>query len=819
MSWRGSKTKLPTQPKEVNNPLATQPPTSDRILPRPALTLLASIFIISLSVLVFEIALTRIFSVLLRFHFVFLTVSLAICGLGIGGLVDFLIRRRWPHTIDSGSFLAGCALLFSLLTPAGIVLLLATPLAAYLTSVWVITAACLPAFVAAGIFLSHAFARYSSFSGHLYSADLLGAALGSCLVLQLVGGFNTPFICGVGGALAALMVAASERKVPMTIAGLLIAILMTGALIANQRTRFVDLPRVPLAAGVATKPLHRELTDPTINSKIIYTEWNAFARTDVVAKHFEPSDDLYIYTDGDVPTNMLAFDGDLEAIRKKYKDFIGFLPFRHLRPDKVLSIGPGGGMDILMALAVGSEQIDGAELNPAIPRIVRKFQDFCGPIYDYQNVDIKVAEGRSYVSRSPERYDLIYMALTKTATTASSSLALSESYAHTVEAFVQYYQHLSDRGQLAFVCQHPLILLRALLTARQAIMQETGASGAEAMKHLAVVGRPRREYILSPYRHMLIMSRRPFTAQQAEKMGKQAVAMDLLPGYFPEVFTPLPFTWLTEQNLTAEQFVHKYNQWYRRPPTQRWDFLPCTDNRPFFVDLTFGIPAQFRHFLWALAAAMLLLSTAAWLWLRQQDSSPLRQVRFWPAVAYFVLLGVGFMLLEITLVQKLVLLLGYPVLTLSVILFSLLLGGGLGSLASQSWPDETVRRRTALAALGIVMITGALYLALPPIIAGTLHLDITLRSALAMALLLPTGFTLGIPFPSGLRMVGAASRDLVPWMWGVNGLASVIGSVGAMVAAKLIGFGVVMLLGAACYGVVTAMLAAGLLSKVPTKVS
>ncbi|MCK4324233.1 MAG: hypothetical protein KAW89_06855, partial [Armatimonadetes bacterium] len=136
-----------------------------------------------------------------------------------------------------------------------------------------------------------------------------------------------------------------------------------------------------------------------------------------------------------------------------------------------------------------------------------------------------------------------------------------------------------------------------------------------------------------------------------------------------------------------------------------------------------------------------------------------------------------------------------------------------------SWPDQAVAKRAAVAALSVAVITVALNLLLPTIIAGSLHLDITLRSALAMALLLPTGFVLGIPFPIGLRLVGAASRDLVPWMWGINGLTSVIGSVGAMVGAKLIGFGLVMVLGAACYGVVTAMLAAGLLSKVPTKVS
>jgi len=800
---------------------------NDRATLLPGGTLLLSIFAVSLSVLVFEVALTRIFSVLLRYHFVFLAISLAVCGLGIGGLLDFLIRRRWPGTTDSTAFLAGCALAFALLTPAGIVVALATPLAAYLTSVWVITATCLPPFVAAGVFLSHAFAQHASFSGHLYFADLFGAALGSFLViacLQMVGGINTPLICAIVAALAALMLSLSDRRTGLAALAVLIAIIMTAALLANQRAKYVDLPRVALADESTAKLLHRELTDPRINSKIIYTEWNAFARTDVVATprdgtHFDPKDDLYIFTDGDVPSNMTNFQGDLAAVRDKFERFIGFLPFRELRPEKVLLIGPGAGLDILMALAVGARQIDGVELNPAIPSIVRKYRDFCGPIYDYANVNIKVAEGRSYVSRTAEEYDLIYMALTKTATTTSSSLALAESYAHTVEAFQQYYRHLSADGQLALVCQHPLILLRAMLTAREAVMLETGASGPEAMKHLALASRPRREYQLGPYRHLLIMSHRPFAPQQADELGKRAVAMGLVPGYFPGAFSPQPFNWLDEQNLTADRFVKLYNQWQRRPPQRRWNFLPCTDDRPFVVDGTFGIPAQFRHFIWALALAALLLSAGAWLWLKRENSAALAEARFWPAVAYFALLGMGFMALEVVLAQKLVLLLGYPVLTLSVILFSLLVGGGLGSLASQSWPDVTVRSRATMAALGVVALATMLYLLLPHITAAALHLDIRVRCALTMALLLPTGFCLGIPFPTGLRTISAGGSDLVPWMWGINGLTSVVGSVGAMVMAKLVGFSVVMLAAIALYALVSLVLAGGLLRRPPAEVS
>ncbi len=807
--------------------MAAQPgSTNDRIAPAPKLGLLLAIFAVSFSVLVFEISLTRVFSVLLRFHYVFLALSLALCGLGIGGLVDFLIRRRWPKTTDSTAFLAGCALLFSLLIPGGVVMLLATPLAAHLTSVWVMAAGCLPPFVAAGIFLSHAFAQYPSFSGHLYFADLLGAALGSfvvIVVLQAVGGINAPLICALVATGAALGLSVTARRPMLSLTALLVAALLSAGLVANLRGKYVDLPKVPLAADPAAKPLQQELTNPMLNSKIVHTEWNAFARTDVVAtprhgEYFDPNDDLYIYTDGDVPTNMARFQGDLAAVDHVYKDFIGFLPFRHLRPKKVLLIGPGGGQDILMSLAVGCRQIDGAELNPSMPKIVRRFRDFCGPIYDYQNVNISVAEGRSYVSRTGERYDLIYMALTKTATTTSGSLALSESYAHTVEAFQQYYQHLTDKGHLAFVCQNPLLLLRTLLTAREAVMQETGASAVAAMKHLALVSRPRREYILGPYRHLLIMSRRPFTPAQAEEFAKQTVAMGLEPGYFPGVFTPLPLAWLDEQNLTAEQFVVKYNQSYHRQPGQRWNFLPCTDDRPFFVDCTFGIPVQFRRFMWALGLATVLLSAGAWLWLKRANSPVLARSRFWPAIVYFALLGMGFMALEIVLAQKLVLLLGYPVLTLSVVLFSLLLGGGLGSFTTQSWPEATVRKRATAAALGVVVMAVALYLLLPSITTAALHLDIRLRCALTMALLVPLGFCLGIPFPTGIRTIGSKSGDLVPWMWGVNGLTSVIGSVGAMVMAKLIGFSSVLLLGGGLYALVTIILASGLLSQRSAKV-
>jgi len=174
------------------------------------------------------------------------------------------------------------------------------------------------------------------------------------------------------------------------------------------------------------------------------------------------------------------------------------------------------------------------------------------------------------------------------------------------------------------------------------------------------------------------------------------------------------------------------------------------------------------------------------------------------ALVYFSLLGIGFMLIEVCLAQKLIQYLGYPALTLSVILFSLLLGGGAGSYFTQSWPNQRLQARAALAALIVAMLTLVLQALLPALIESTLRWQILSRCAMTMVLLFGLGFCMGIPFPTGLRIVGEWSQMAVPWVWGLNGLTSVIGSVGAMVLAKFFGFSLVLIVGVFVY-----LLAAG----------
>jgi len=583
-----------------------------------------------------------------------------------------------------------------------------------------------------------------------------------------------------------------------------LAALAAVAVVAGAGRPLIDLPAVPPELGNDAKPLFRELGDPSIEAKIVHTQWNAFARTDVVAYArpdgtWHPDDDLFVYTDGEVPTNLIRFDGDLAALASRYERFIGFFPFRTVRPDRVLLIGPGAGLDVLLALAVGASEIEGAELNPSMAPIVRRYRDFAGPLYDYENVDVRLAEGRSYVRRSPRRYDLIYMALTKTATTAGSSLALVESYVHTVEGFEDYLAHLTDHGQLAIVCQHPLVLARLVLTGVEALRRE-GMPTRQALRHIAVVSVPRDMYGMGPYRHLVMVNRRPLAIERSARLARQAVVLGLEPVLFPGGFEQPPFAWLSAGVEPAE-FMARFNRWWMPGDV---DISPRTDDRPFVIDFHPGIPPRMSRFVLDIALGVLLFSALTIAGLTRAGAGQAGPLC--GAAAYFMLLGAGYMLVEVCLAQKLILYLGYPALTLSVILFSLLVGSGAGSLYSQGWRRATMLRHAALAALAVTVAVIVLLGVLPGLLSATLPWPIGLRTLVTMLLLAPLGFAMGVPFPTGLREVGAWGGSMVPWAWGVNGVASVLGSVCAMLAAKLWGFHTVLLGGAAIYAIAFALL-------------
>ncbi len=658
---------------------------------------------------------------------------------------------------------------------------------------------------------------------------------------------------------------------------------------ANVGSRLLDIPAIPprfdaqgasLSDKGITQDLFTELGTPGHTSRIIDTRWNAFARTDVVADTETP-DTYLVYTNGNVPTNMMRWDGKPQSAADITREFplidwvFASAPLGQNRQaetsksaesrkqrathGRVLSIGPGGGLDVLMALRHGAGEFEGAEINPSIVGLMRDYREFNGGIYRRPNVRVVTAEGRAYVREAAaagKRYALIFSALTKTAT-AGQGMALLESYIYTQDALADYWKALDADGQAVIVTDQVPLLARLFATAL-AMLRERGLDEAEACRHIALVGVP--DTMPGPYRYAIVLQKSPMTGRQTYAMSDAALDRSLTAILLPEGRAARdeygPFDRVAAGAMTGEQFV----AWWRDARNvfpfglPAIDISPCPDNRPFVLDLNLSQPVIFKQLAGLTTVLALGLAVAGWRTARRDlqpataggtrqaanerkrrssmaprlkplkhragrtsaaapDAAPAASgasaasgVSAAAAVVYFALLGVGFMLVEIPLAQKLILPLGYPTLALTVILFSILLGGGAGAWFSQRHPEQRLGRRAAMCALGVALVTAAGAVFLDGARDALLSLSLPLRCAIVGALLLPLGFLLGTPFPAALR--GFARRDPanVPLIWGLNGVSSVAGSLGAAMIAKAWGLNVALLVGAACY-VVAALLA------------
>ncbi len=777
--------------------------------PRGLAGVLAGVFLVTLSVLSLEIALTRVFSVLLRYHHLFLVLSLAVCGLGLGGLLDFLALRPLARRLAPETLLALVAW-----AAAGSVVamawgLLGTSLVAYLASLWIVSAACFVPFFFCGSFLSCAFRTVSAAGGVVYAADLSGAALGSLGViaaLQALGGTNTLLATAFTLCLAPLALAAFSRRFAALATAGVIAILAGVVVLDNLCLGRLDIPTLPTSNADILKRLYQRPDAQTSEEWLWHTEWNAFARTDVVVRpnpYAPEATAVSVYTDGEVPTPMIPFAGDLQqsaayiGIAPRGEPgsppacFPGYVPFLYFNADRMLSIGSGAGMDVHLGLFAGSRQIDCVDINPALPRIVGLLREWNGGIYDYRNVRLFIDDGRSFVRRASEPYDMIYMALTQTDTTAVGTLNPVEAYSVTREGFHDYLSHLSRDGTYVFIAHDELFMLRAFLTVLEALQMDS-VSRTEALDHVAAfMAAPEAD---QPYRHVLVVRRTPWSKAQAQRFMEGVLIFRQRPVFFPGVYEPAPLSYLRRADVRAEELVRRL---------RLRNVLPCTDDRPFFLDFSWGVPPSYARFLAVVAAVsgalLVVVGVGTWRWAQRRPSIPLG--RLLALLAYFVVLGLGFMLVEVAIAQKLLRGLGYPALALAVILFALLLGAGTGSALSQRWPVNGVLGRAGGASALVAAALVAAYLGLDRFVDVSVRQPMFLRCVTVMAVVFPLGVAMGAPFPSGVRVAGSVASGLVPWGWALNGVTSVLGSALVVVLGKLWGFSHVLLLGAGVYAV------------------
>ena len=519
-----------------------------------------------------------------------------------------------------------------------------------------------------------------------------------------------------------------------------------------------------------------------------------------------------VLIDGAAGTAITRFHGDLETVAFLRHD-LTTLGYAIAPRSKVAVIGPGGGLDVLAALLHGVDEVVGIELNPLIVQAVdEEFGDYSGHLYSMPGVRIEVDEGRSFLRRSGETFDLIQLSLIDTwAATAAGAYALSENSLYTAEAFGDYLDRLAPDGVLAmtrFRFDPPLQVARLVSLAREAIERRGGRDWADRIAVVSAEGAS-----------LFLLKKTPFTVDEVAALEARALELgfdpEVLPGRSaPGIYGPL----LAHED--PEPFYGSY----------QWDLRPATDNRPFFFhfvkpgdflggsldkgDREEGVDQTFNFFavsiLVTLLGAVTLLATAFLavpLALRHRGALAEHGADKARTLAFFGLVGLGFMLVEIPLIQEFVRFLGHPTYALAVILFSLLLFGGLGSRTTQAVAEGGLVGALRRAAITVVILAPLAAWVLPGLLDSLIHLALPARCVVAALLLAPLGFALGRPFPLGVRLTGAAFADIVPWTWAANGAASVVGSVLAICLAMNFGFPAVIGIGAACY--------AGLLAAVP----
>lgn len=750
--------------------------------------------LVTLSTLLLELLLTRLFSVTLYYHFAFMVISLALFGLGLSGVVLYLRPGQYPAERLS-PLLSQYSRRFAAATVLALLFVTNFTLTAPLDVLqpglfsWqnVFQLAFLYAFATApfyfgGMVVSLALFHLRRKVATLYFFDLAGASL-ACLLLdwalRALGGPNAVLLAGVLAAMAAVLFGGSKATWRLERRSIWLAGGLTALLLAN------------IALGVVSMGSFKFVRQ----ERLTFSRWNALSRVEVQE---DGKKRPALTIDSNARTNIHSY-----AEREGFdaEQGVSSLVYTLKRQSKVLIIGPGGGVDVLSAMVAGNRDITLVEINPIIIRDVMlgKYRKYSGDLYARPGVRPIVAEGRSYIRRSQERFDVIQATLVDTwASTAAGAFALSENHLYTVEAVEDYLQHLRKGG---------IVTMARWVGARGLEFIRLGSLARAALERMGVE-QPRRHVFAANDGLVgaLLVKRVPFSKDELARLHRrcQERSWNIIHSPQQEQHNPLAIV-LGSKDLAA---------FYRTFPV---DVRPVYDDRPFFfyavkperalaalfsgevVGLN-SLAAVVLAALLGLVSLFVLAGIVVPLWLGRRRALHGAALSKWRDLAFFICIGAGFIAVEIALLQRFILHLGHPIHSLRVVLFSLLLAGGVGSLIS-----SRVRRRRSLlllqeaAAAGTAALMAAYGLGLGDLLQAAVSWSLAARVALSVALVVLPGLMMGMLLPTAIRLLSQRHAEIIPWAWGLNGAASVLGSVLAMVISIHLGFTITLYAGAALY--------------------
>ena len=777
---------------------------------------LAVIFLVSLAGLLLEVGYTRIVSYKLWYYYTYLVLGLALLGIGSGGVLVTMSKRLRDATTER--ILSVCGLTGSVSVAVGYFIVAKVPIDT--VKIWdygtassfknlailgLISFVLFASFISLGVIISVILGRAAERVGTLYFADLIGAGLGCVVAIPFISSLGPPAVVMLAALVFALAGLVASERVRSATSGL------TGAVAVALLVIVIAHGSLPDVTTEATKS----------QVKPEFSEWGPVFRVDVIGA---TPDAKILAHDGSYGSGIHKYDGDPSTL-ESYETEARAIPFRLLGRDNdhTLIIGSAGGNEILASLHFGSKKIEGVELNPVtIGLLENEYADFTGHLDDIPNVSIHQADGRSFLARSTDRYDLVWYVAPDSyaANNAASSGAfvLSESYLYTVEMIKETLDHLTDDGimvvqfgELDFEGQ-PNRTERYVMTAREAFRQ-LGVD--DPSQHMVVAAELNEGFgDLST----IILKRTPLTTAEVDRVVETLpdvpkTHLQWAPGQEP---APGPVGELASGTWEQAQKV--------ADGIDR-DISPVTDNGPFFWhfagfgsvlgDLgrpmsSFNPEDSIGERVLLLLLAIAIIYAAVFLLLpfavqrrrnrRAEEATTAAPARGASAV-YFASLGLGFMLIEITMIQRLTLLLGYPTYSLTVTLASILVATGVGALLS---PRLAGRVRQPLLVLWVMLGLFAVFyqFGLDGLTDALLPSGLAVRVLAAVVVLAPVGLCLGMFMPLGLTELSRFSPEperSVAWAWAVNGFFSVIGSVLTTILSMTFGFRVVMFLALVAY--------------------
>ncbi len=781
--------------------------------------MLMAVGLLSTAMLIFELSLTRLFALAQFYHFAFMVISLALLGMGAAGSLLSVWRGLGK---SPGWWAAG----FSAAVLLSYAILNLIPFDSYaiawdrrqvLYLILTFAGAALP-FLCSGVVIGHLLAADVSGLHRVYAANLVGSAAGCVLVLPLLdwfGGEGALLISAAMGIGAGLLFGV-QHAAPFTVIQIGIGLALAGVLVALAVIR-PDWLAIRLSPY---KGLSQVLLAPEADHAI--SEWNTFARVDLVESRSihsfpglsqnaliaDPPLQAGLTLDGDnlMPVTALSPEDELAH---RLAEHVPQSVIGALRPgyESLLILEPGGGWDVLVTLSNGAQHVTVVEHNPSVIDILRGAD--AAYLYADPRVEVIQAEARTYIRRTSQTFDVIDIGLSDSFhPVTSGAYSLGEDYRYTTEAIGDYLEQLSPGGLLIMTrwLQTPPTESLRMLAAIQAALQEQGSE--QPADHITAFRSLRTM--------TFVVAKSPLTSDEREAIRAFAASQ----GY--------DLVWLSE--LQSGE-VNRYNQllepaYYEAFSSlladpngfigsYEFDIRPATDNRPFFYhyfrwqqtpEVIAGLGKTWQPFggsgYLVLVALLIIVSVLAIVLIfgplivnrpAGDGSSGPPGVRF-RMLIYFTMLGLGFLFIEIPLAQHFILFLGHPVIALAVVLFAILLFSGLGSLTAPRW--------SLLAALGSLVIVAILMpVVLPAIFRLVLGWPLAARIVVSILCLAPLGVLMGVPFARGLAIIEKQAPGLIPWAWAVNGSASVISGVLAVMLALSWGFSIVLWIGAATYAV------------------